>query len=128
MEMRDKFYLLYLNKCSILHLYSRFCESINMSSHHGSFSTFKCFKEVTSWSQTESLLPWIVGWGEMFLKLFPEIFVFQYYEQDFDVLRCHGISNVLLHELYNKIFGPHRIPGTQLVEQCSIENLLPSKK
>ena len=62
-----------LNKSSILHLNSIFGEGLNMTSHNACLSFSNWFEKVTARGEAKSLFPWIVGWGEMFLKLLPSM-------------------------------------------------------
>ena len=62
-----------LHECSILHLDAGLRERVDVPSHHRGLAGLEGLEEVPFRSQTEPLLPGVVGWGEVLLKLFPDV-------------------------------------------------------
>ena len=61
-----------LHECSILHVDPGLRESVDVAGDHGGLAGLESLEEVTFRRQTEPLLPGVVGWGKVLLKLFPE--------------------------------------------------------
>ena len=64
--------IIHLDESSVLHFNSIFCECIDVSRHNVGLVTSQRFVEIPFWSETEPLLPRIVGWREVLVKFLPK--------------------------------------------------------